>query len=94
MKAEFKKLCDELVSQEELDRAKRYLIGNHDIVLQKTSSIASAILYNEVYGIDHKEIFNVAELYNPITVQDIQDLAIDIFSKNEVISLVGPSNPF
>lgn len=94
MKIEFKKLCDQLVSQDELGRAKRYLIGRHDIDLQKTSSIASAILYNEVYGIDHREIFNVAELYNQITAQDIQNLAQQIFDNYEVISLVGPSNPF
>ena len=35
MKQELKKLADELVSNEELQRSKRYLIGRHDIELQK-----------------------------------------------------------
>jgi predicted Zn-dependent peptidase len=70
------------------------LIGRHDIDLQKISSIASAILYNEIYGIDHREVFRVVELYSPITAQDIRDLAKEIFQSHEIISLVGPSNPF
>lgn len=94
MKVEFNKLCNELVSEDELMRAKRYLIGRHDIDLQKISSIASAILYNEIYGIDHREVFRVVELYSPITAQDIRDLAKEIFQSHEIISLVGPSNPF
>ena len=37
MKTEFDELTNTPVSQIELDRAKKYLIGKHDISLQKTS---------------------------------------------------------
>ena len=51
MDIEFRKLVERLVGSAELDRAKRYLIGRHDIDLQRNSSICSSILFNEIYGI-------------------------------------------
>ena len=88
-RAEFNKLVEEKVSQEELDRAKRYLIGQHDIGLQKKAAICNLLAFDEVYGNDYKKSLNIAEEYQKITADQIQSLARKLFSQPSVVSVVG-----
>ncbi|MGE5085617.1 MAG: M16 family metallopeptidase [Bacillota bacterium] len=92
LKEEFKKLADTKVGEEELTRAQRYLIGRHDIELQRKSTICNAILFDDIYGLDYRDSLDVADKYFAITPEDIQNLAQKIFSQPEVISLVGPND--
>lgn len=94
MKEQFDKLVQERTSEAEIERAKKYLIGHHDIDLQRTSSVASAILYNDIYDIDYNEPFTSTKHYQAVTAQGVQKLAEKIFKQNSVISVVGPENPF
>lgn len=91
---EFKKLIDTLVGDTELERAKRYLIGRHDIDLQRTSSICSSILFSEIYGIDNSEIFRFSEFLHDISARDIQNLAQEIFAQPQVLCAVGKTQPW
>lgn len=92
MHEEFDKLCNTLVPEEELARAQRYTIGRNDIDLQRTSSVASSVIYNEVYGLDPNEAFKCAAKYWHVTSQDIMRIAQKIFAKPTVKSLVGPND--
>lgn len=87
--SEFKKLTTDKVSKEELDRAKRYLIGQHDIGLQKKSAFCNMIAFDEVYGNNFNESLNVANEYNKVTPEKITELAKKLFTKPYVISIVG-----
>jgi zinc protease len=91
---EFRRLVEERVPTAEIERAKRYLIGRHDIDLQRNSAISSAILFNEIYGIPSDEVFEYAEHLKGITAEDIQNLAREIFAQPHVLSAVGPTKPF
>lgn len=93
MKEQFQLLCEKKVDDHELLRAKRYLMGRHDIDLQRTGSVASSILYDDIYGIDFNETFQMGEKYFAVTANDVQRVAQKIFNQKSVISLVGPSNP-
>lgn len=93
MKEQFQLLCEKKVDDHELLRAKRYLMGRHDIDLQRTGSVASSILYDDIYGVDYNETFQMGEKYFAVTADDIQRVANKIFNQNSVISLVGPTNP-
>jgi len=93
MKEQFQLLCEKKVDDHELLRAKRYLMGRHDIDLQRTGSVASSILYDDIYGVDYNETFQMGEKYFAVTADDIQRVAKKIFNQNSVISLVGPTNP-
>lgn len=93
MKEQFQLLCDKKVDDHELLRAKRYLMGRHDIDLQRTGSLASSILYDDVYGIDFNETFEMGEKYFSVTAADVQRVAQKIFSQKAITSLVGPHNP-
>lgn len=90
MKSEFSKLQAVPISKEELERSKRYLIGRHDIDLQKTSSVGSAILFDAMYGLDANEPFLFAEKINKVTVESVQAVAKKILSQPETVICVGP----
>ncbi|MGZ3798492.1 MAG: M16 family metallopeptidase, partial [Pseudobdellovibrionaceae bacterium] len=90
LKAEFQKLADTKISSEELARAQRYLVGRHDIELQRKSTICNAIIFDDIYGLDYRQSLDVAEKYFSITPENVQNLAQRIFSQPKVISLVGP----
>ena len=90
LKDEFTKLCDTKVSKLELDRAKRYLVGRHDIDLQRKSSICAAFVFDEIYGIDYNEVFEANKKYFSVTEDDIMKLSQKIFKQPAVISIVGP----
>lgn len=91
LKAEFQKLAETQISSEELTRAQRYLIGRHDIELQRKSTICNAIIFDDIYGLDYNKSLEVADKYFAITAKDVQKLAAKIFSQPTVTSLVGPS---
>lgn len=86
---EFKKMCDKLVGQDELQRAQRYLIGQHDIGLQRKSAICNLIVFDEVYGNDYRQSLNVTEEYQKVTAERIQQLSQKLFIKPSVVSVVG-----
>lgn len=94
MKHEFQRLQTEKVSDHELERSIRYLIGRHDIDLQRSSAISASILYDRVYNLPGDETFKAAENYRRVTAKDIQDFAKELFSQNTVTALVGPTNPW
>jgi zinc protease len=86
---EFRKLVDTPVGDEELARAKKYLIGQHDIGLQRKSSICNLLAFDLTYGNDYHVSLNVAEEYNKITAEDIQKLSKELFTQPYAISIVG-----
>ena len=88
-KQEFDKLSSTLISSEELARAKKYLIGQNDIGLQRKSSYCNMIAFDHFYGNKIDDNLHIEKMYNQITVQDVRDLAADLFSKNYVTSVVG-----
>lgn len=88
-KQEFQKVVDTKITEEELDRAKKYLIGQHDIGLQRKSSLCNLITFDHFYGNSYEESLNVAKVYHQITREDIQNLSQDLFTKPYVVSVVG-----
>ncbi|RYZ90211.1 MAG: insulinase family protein, partial [Proteobacteria bacterium] len=94
LKEEFKKLVDVEVPEQELLRAQRYIVGRHDIDLQRKSSIGNSILFDRIYGLDPQESLDVADKYFAVTAKDLQVLAKKLFSQRFIVSVVGPLNPF
>lgn len=94
LKEEFRKLIDTKVPEPELLRAQRYIVGRHDIDLQRKSSISNSILFDRIYGLDPQEGLDVADKYFAVKAADLQVLAEKLFTQDFVISVVGPHNPF
>lgn len=89
LRIEFRKLVDQPVPAEELERAQKYLIGRHDIDLQKGSAQSNMILFDEIYGLNCEDSFHVKKFYQAVTSQDIQRVCAHIFNGTEIISVVG-----
>lgn len=94
LREEFNKLAETLIPQEELDRAVRYLIGSHDLGLQRASAVSSTILFSEIYGIKSEEIFNYAENLRRVKASDVRDLIASTIKPPPVLVAVGSKQPW
>ena len=88
-KQEFEKLTTTLISVDELERAKKYLIGQNDIGLQRKSSYCNMIAFDHFYGNSIDDNLHVQKIYGAITREDVRNLAAELFTKNYVTSVVG-----
>lgn len=94
LKEEFRKLVEAKVPEAELLRAQRYLVGRHDIDLQRKSAISNSLLFDRIYGLDPRQGLDVAEKYFAVKPANLQALAEKLLKQHFVISVVGPLNPF
>ena len=91
IRREIDELRDGVISGDDLDRARRYLIGNHDIGLQKNSSRAMRFGLNELYGLGYERALDYGDNIADVTVDDVQQ-AIDrwLDPDNMVVSITKP----
>jgi zinc protease len=59
------------ISDEELDRAKSYLIGSHQIAMQRRSAVANAIAYHEAYGLGWQRWADYDDSIRAVTLDDV-----------------------
>jgi zinc protease len=87
--AEFKRFCDEPISIEELQAAKKYLKGTF-IMSQETSAAQGMLLgLFELLGYGYKYINQYPELIDKVTEKDIQRVAQKYFN-HYVLAVVAP----
>ncbi len=91
IRAQIDQLHNGAVSDEDLSRARRYLIGNHDIGLQKNSSRAMQFALNELYGLGYQRTLEYADHLQQVTTDDVRRL-IDrwLTPDNMVVSVTKP----
>lgn len=87
--AEFEKICSQEVPAAELSRAQKYLVGQHDIGLQRKSALCNLLSFDHFYGNDFNESLNIASKYFEVTSADIKRVAQKLFQKPSVVSIVG-----
>ncbi len=91
IRAQLQRLCDQTVSDDELSRAREYLIGTHEIGLQRTSARTSTIALNSSYGLGPLHHLDYAKEISAITPADLLTTARAIIDFNRSVSvLVGP----
>lgn len=90
MMVEFEKLKTDLVPEAELERAKRYVLGRHDIGLQRNSSVASSLFFSAIYNQSTDQVFHLDRFLSAITSKEIRELARQVFDGPRVIQIVGP----
>ena len=59
------------VTADELDRAKSYLVGSHQIAMQRRSAVANAIAYHEAYGLGWRAWAGYDAAIGAITVTEV-----------------------
>ncbi len=63
------------ITDDELKRAKNYLVGNFEIGLQQSSSQAAKIAFDELYGIGWEEYIRYPEEIYSVTKEDVMRVA-------------------
>jgi zinc protease len=80
------------VTREELERAKRYLVGSYEIELQKNSAVAAMLAFDERYGLGYRESDAYAEKILAVTQDMVQQVARTYLSvERSSVVIVGPS---
>jgi len=77
--AECAKFRDEPVSESELFRASRYLIGSHSIAMQSSSVLLGEMLDAWLFGEGLEELDQFESRVNAVTAHDIQAYAQSAF---------------
>lgn len=78
IKKELEKVVAEEASAEELARAKRYLVGAHEIGLQRVSARASSMVFSELYGLGWDDYTRYASRIEAVTAKNVRDVARDL----------------
>lgn len=87
---EFKKLKEDIVPQDELQKAKDYIIGNMLLGLESSDSQAEFCGYQEILKKEIRTPSEIAEKIQEVTSDDIKSLANTIFtSQNLNMALIG-----
>jgi len=89
--SEMRRLIEEPPSAEEIASAKRYLIGNHDIGLQRNSARAMSVALDDLYGLGYKRSFDYGDHIQAVTSEDLQTMIsryIDL--ERAVVSITKP----
>jgi zinc protease len=85
------RLKSELVSQHELKRIKRYLVGTFEISLQRRSTMASYLAFNECYGMGYRAYSRYSPSILAVTAEDVRRVARRYLSENKrVVTVVQP----
>lgn len=75
MKEQLELLLKEGVTDEEIERAQNYLVGNFEIGLQQNSAQAAKITFDELYGIGWEEYNSYPERIYAVTKEDVIEAA-------------------
>lgn len=90
---ELKRIKDKGVSEEELERAKMYIVGGFEIDLQRNSHQASVLSFNELYGLGYNEIRDFPEKILNVKTEDVYKVANKYLDFNRyVLAIIRPSS--
>lgn len=79
------------ISQAELKRSKRLLIGTHEISLQRRSSVAAALAFHHAYGLAGNEHLHYAARIQKVRLSEVQAVARRILDWQKAVTVtVGP----
>jgi len=70
----------ERLESAEIDRAKHYLVGGHEIGLQRATARASSMALMEAYGRGYDEPFAYADQVDAVTVDEVRGVAHELLS--------------
>jgi zinc protease len=91
---ELAKVRERPVSRAELERAQKYLVGTHEISLQRRSALASTLAFHECYGQGFDEYRRYASSILAVTLADVQRAAQKYLDPaRAVVAVVKPDAP-
>ena len=86
---QLQRLKDRPVPLAELSRVKRYLVGTHEISLQRKSSVAAYLAFSERYGLGYQSYLKYPAAVMAITPQDVRRVARKFLKDNRKVIVVA-----
>ena len=93
MRAELTRICDELVSDEDLARVKRYLVGSYEIALQRVGSRANTMALNEAYGLGYDAHHLHSDRIRAVEAKAVRQIARDLIDFDRMARVVVCPSP-
>jgi zinc protease len=92
MLEQIRRIREQGISDEELERAKNFLIGTYEVGIQTNSAQASAMAFNELYGLGYAEYLEYPQRIAEVTAKDVKEaakkyLCADCLSMAEIIPI-------
>ncbi len=91
LRTEVERLCDIILSPEELQVAKNKLLGQYTLGKQTNSEIAQIFGWYELLGLGVDFDYKFPQAIAKVTPEAVQRAALRYFSQSPYISLVGPA---
>jgi zinc protease len=90
MLEQIRRVREQGVSDEELERAKNFLIGTYEVGIQTNSAQASAMAFNELYGLGYAEYMEYPRRVAGVTANEVKEaaekyLCADCLSRAEIV---------
>jgi zinc protease len=80
------------VTAQEVERAKRYLVGNYEIDMQRNSALAAMLAFDERYGLGCHEVESYTENIMAITPEMVERAAHTYLAlEQSAVVIVGPA---
>ncbi|MGE0488471.1 MAG: M16 family metallopeptidase [Vulcanimicrobiota bacterium] len=92
MRHEIARLASEPVGLEELYRAKRYMLGLHEINLQKKAYLAHQLATYEALGLGYRAFEQFPEQVRAVTVEQVQQVAAVYLDRPAALVRVLPAS--
>jgi zinc protease len=91
LEAELRRIRNELVGDEELERAKALLVGQHAIGMERHGRVASLLAFNESFGLGRHQHLRYRERVERVTASRLRALARRLLDEQRrVVCVVGP----
>ncbi len=88
---QLERIREEDISEAEMSRAKRYLIGSHEIALQRASARSGSMALNEAYGLGYDHHAGHAERIEAVTAKTIRETARELLRMDRSVRVVVAS---
>lgn len=93
IRAEVARLLESGVTADEIDRARRYLIGTHAIGMQRKSALAAALAFAETYGQSWREVRQYDQQIARVSAADVMAAARRyLIPARQVTAVVRPKD--
>ena len=93
IREELLRVREQGATAQEVERAKRYLVGNYEIEVQRNSALAAMLAFDERYGLGCHEVESYTQNIMAITPEMVQHVARTYLAIDQAsVVIVGPSS--
>jgi zinc protease len=86
IREQIRRIRDEAIPEEEIERAKNYIIGAYEVGLQTNAAQAAAMAFNERYGLGYAEYLEYPERIKEVTAKRVRRAAEKYLGQDDLVT--------